>query len=77
MEYTPVEQKQDKKHENDPMETTIRPLLFSTKILFFHVLTQIIFEEFNYLKHAYRTGLEFSKSRKEQARFFESSLKKV
>ena len=22
-EYTPVEQKHDKKHENDPMETTI------------------------------------------------------
>ena len=25
MEYTPVEQKQDKKHENDPMETTEPP----------------------------------------------------
>ena len=30
-EYTPVELKQDKKHENDPMETT----LFYQKIIHF------------------------------------------
>ena len=27
MEYTPVEENEDKKHENDPMETTTLPIL--------------------------------------------------
>ena len=32
-EYTPVEENEDKKHENDPMETTTLPILEKDQFL--------------------------------------------